>query len=222
MRYISPLYDEEFLVQELAQMRLTGDARVLEPLHDRRGLVASTASVAAPEEEPTFSAAQLRTIMQSLGLSRAETMDIDHRAAPPAQRSTTSRSLATSTPASRHRRCAGRKLTATGSTKSSLRFISLIYPTTAGSAVPNTAGVTGEATPSSPFHSSIAVVTNALSTTHTGVITTGAPIRAPHSSTTTVGTRRDIHAAAAVPSPSLGAEDRTVRRRPSTWHAVAV
>lgn len=44
MRYISPLYNEEFLIRELAQMRLTGDTRVLEKRHDRRGLATAAAS----------------------------------------------------------------------------------------------------------------------------------------------------------------------------------
>lgn len=185
MRYISSIYDEKFLVRKLALMRLTGDSRVLKPLHDCRGLVAATTAAATPDAKPTFSAAQLRTIMQSFGLTRAEAINTDERMVLPIKRQTTSRSLATSTPASRHsKRTAGRKRTYTDSTKPLLCQTPPACP-----AAPSKAGVTCQAAPSSPLHSSIAVVTPAPCTTHIGATTIVAPTGAASYLTITSGAR---------------------------------
>lgn len=82
-------------------MRLIGDTRVLEPLHDRRGLAAVATASTAPEKEPTFSASQLCVIMQSLGLSCTEAMEVDDRTAATARRLTALRLHITFTPANR-------------------------------------------------------------------------------------------------------------------------
>lgn len=112
-------------------MRLTVNTRVLKSLHDRRGLAITATTSAAPEAEPTFSASQLRAIMQSPGLSRAEAMEIDDKATASARRLTASRMHTTSTPAKSSQHRAGcRKRTATGATKSVPRISLSARPTT--------------------------------------------------------------------------------------------
>lgn len=154
MRYISPFYDEKFLVRKLAQMRLTGDTRILEPLHDRRGLAAAAHTTSEAE---LTSAAQLRTIMQSLGLSRSEAINV--HAASLAQQPTSSGSLTTLTLASRnHRRQTGRKRTATGSAKLPVCPEAPKQSIATNPTAPTSAGGASQVATDVPFHSLIALV----------------------------------------------------------------